>query len=340
MQNVNGTSSNDTLTVSDTIYETGNNPIVDLGAGTDVLTFGSQFMSLSVLNVEQINGSAADNGLTLKDTVAGISIDLGGGNDNLTLANGVNSVAVSGVENINGADFTGGTNPSNDTLTLLNQVAGVSINLGDGVNAVNLAAGSNSVDNLYNIASVNGTASDDTLTVTKSSFNTTFDLGGGNDVINFGAQANAVTVSGVETVNGSAGADAITLGTNPGAITVTGGLGADTLVASVGADNFRFTSAARRAVGNEDQIVNFDASTDSFTFSGMNGSNGFTGPIHFIDTAAFDGTSGSEARIDMSGPNALLQIDVDGDGLMGAHDIEVHLNNYTGTLHDSNVIVA
>jgi VCBS repeat-containing protein len=343
VQHINGTTSDDALTMADTIYENGTNPVVDLGAGTDVLTYGSQYMSLSVLNVEQINGSSSDNGLTLNNTVAGIAIDLGGGNDLLGLANGANSVAVNGVETINGSDFTGGISPSNDTLTLLNQVSGVTINLADGVNTVNLAAGTNSVDNLYNIATLNGTAGDDTLTVTQSSFGTTFDLGGGNDVINFGASANAVTVSGVETVNGSAGNDAITIGANPGAVTVTGGLGADYLVASVGADNFRFTSAADSAVGNGDQIVNFDASTDSFTFSGMNGANGFTGPIHFIDTAAFDGTSGSpvsEARIDTSGPNALLQIDVDGDGLMGANDIEVHLNNYTGTLHDSNFIVS
>jgi hypothetical protein len=44
--------------------------------------------------------------------------------------------------------------------------------------------------------------------------------------------------------------------------------------------------------------------------------------------------------VDGAGPNATLQIDVDGDGQMGANDIEVHLTNYAGTLHDSNFIIS
>jgi len=36
----------------------------------------------------------------------------------------------------------------------------------------------------------------------------------------------------------------------------------------------------------------------------MTGPNGFAGPIHFVDTAAFDGSAASphaEARVDMTG---------------------------------------
>jgi hypothetical protein len=42
----------------------------------------------------------------------------------------------------------------------------------------------------------------------------------------------------------------------------------------------------------------------------------------------------------VAGGNATLQIDVNGDGVMDASDIEIHLTNYTGTLHDSNFMLS
>lgn len=98
--------------------------------------------------------------------------------------------------------------------------------------------------------------------------------------------------------------------------------------------------------------------TDTFTISSVDDTTkqvAFT--IHGINDAAVIGTPTlvdltedasspmlaaphSEARVDGAGPNATLQIDVDGDGQMGANDIEVHLTNYTGTLHDSNFIIS
>jgi len=122
---------------------------------------------------------------------------------------------------------------------------------------------------------------------------------------------------------------------------VTGGLGADSITAGSTPVNFNFTAAAESQTGNGDQILNFNANQDTFTFTNMTGPNGFTGPIHFVDTAAFDGTAATpEARVDMTGGNATLQIDVNGDGVMDAHDIEIHLPNYTGTLHDSNFLLS
>jgi hypothetical protein len=338
VQHVNGTSSDDTLTLTDQVYETGGNPIVDLGAGHDVLSFGSQYETLTAVNIEQINGNALDNGLTLKATVTGLAIDLGAGADILNLANGANSISVTNVENIFGTDFTG--TASDDTLTLTNNVSGVSVNLAQGDNTLNLAAGTNSVDNLFGIGHLNGSATDDTLTVTQSTFSTIFDMGAGNDTINFNAAANNVTVVNAETVNGSAANDTITIANTTGTTTVTGGLGTDTITASASADNFHFAGAAESAVGAGDQIVNFNANTDNFTFSTT---MGFAGPVHFMDTASFDGTAGaphSEARVDTTGGNATLQIDVNGDGQMGANDIEIHLTNYTGTLQDHNFIIA
>lgn len=98
-------------------------------------------------------------------------------------------------------------------------------------------------------------------------------------------------------------------------------------------------SAADSAVDHGDTIVNFDASRDNFTFTGANAATA----IHYVDTAAFDGSVGSprpEARVDQSGGNATLQIDVNGDGLMDSNDIDIHLTSYTGTLHDQNFMLA
>ncbi|MDN5003916.1 VCBS domain-containing protein [Bradyrhizobium sp. GCM10027634] len=343
VQHVNGTSSDDVLTVTDTIWTPDNNPTVDLGAGNNTLNIGSQFESMTLLNTQHLNGSSLDNYFTLHNDVSGLAVDLGAGNDTLNLANGTNSLSLVNVENLNGSDFTGGINPSDDTVTLLNDVSGLTVNLGDGVNTLNLAAGVNSLDNLFGIAQLNGTASDDTLTVTQQAFGTVFDMGGGNDTINFQSAANNLTVVNTETVNGSAGNDFITIGTGAAATTVTGGAGADMITVGSSPVNFNFNAVGDSQVGNGDTVVNFDASSDTFTFTTMTGPNGFTGAIHFVGTATFDGTAGalqSEARVDNASGNATLQIDVNGDGVMDSHDIEIHLTNYTGTLHDSNFILA
>jgi VCBS repeat-containing protein len=343
VQHVNGTSSDDVLTVTDTIGTLDNNPTIDLGAGNNTLNIGSQFESMTLLNTQHLNGSSLDNFFTLKNDVSGLAVDLGAGNDTLNLANGTNSVSLFNVENLDGSDFTGGISPSDDTVTLLNDVSGLTVNLADGHNTLNLAAGVNSLDSLFNIAQLNGTASDDTLTVTQQSFGTVFDMGAGNDTINFQSAAGGVTVVNAEAVNGSTGNDFITIGTGATATTVTGGAGADTITVGSSAVNFNFNAVGDSQTGNGDTVVNFDASSDTFTFTNMTGPNGFTGPVHFVGTAGFDGTAGalqSEARVDNSGGNATLQIDVNGDGVMDSNDVEIHLTNYVGTLHDSNFILA
>ena len=198
VQHVNGTASNDVLTLTDGAFTPDGNPIIDLGAGDNTLNFGAQNMSLTALNTEHINGTAAGDWLTLNNDVDGVSLNLGGGDSHLALANGTNTVSVTGVDNIIGSDFGGA--PSDDTLTLANDVSGVSVNLGDGNNTLNLAAGTNSLESLVNINLVNGSASDDVLTVSQPSFTTTFDMSAGNDVVNFAGQAFGATVINAETV--------------------------------------------------------------------------------------------------------------------------------------------
>src|SRR5262249_47583046 len=157
---------------------------IDLGAGVDTLNIGSTNGMFTLLNVEQLNGSAGDDFYTLNNTVTGLAVDLGAGsNDGLTLANGANSLALTNVENVQTNDFSG---PAiDDTLTLTNNVSGVSVNLQQGDNTLNLAAGVNTLTGLFNVNHVNGSAFADTLTISGGVFpgplGDTIDLGGGTD---------------------------------------------------------------------------------------------------------------------------------------------------------------
>ncbi|MET3339213.1 beta strand repeat-containing protein [Bradyrhizobium ottawaense] len=333
VNHVNGTASDDTLTVTGAIAAV-NGVAIDLGGGEDTIALNGNFAAFAATGVEHINGNSGDNSLSLTNNVDGIVIDMGGGNDLVSLANGVNSVSISGVENLNGSDFTGNLNPSDDTVTLLNTVSGVSVNLGEGTNVLNLAAGSNSFDNLWNVNLLNGSSSDDILTLQGSPANV-IDLGGGNDTLNFSANVYDITVTNVETVNAAANFDRITIGNASGNTTITAGAGADEIFASAGHDNFRFVSTADSAAGAADTIHNFDADNDSFTFSGISVAGGH---IEYVENAALLGANQASAHLQNSGPgNDYLQIDIDGDG---TSDMDVSLQNVTGTLHNGNFLLA
>ena len=61
--------------------------------------------------------------------------------------------------------------------------------------------------------------------------------------------------------------------------------------------------------------------------------------IHFVGTAGFDGGGQSEAHLVTNGGQTVLQIDVNGDGLITSADMEINLVNLNGTLHDGNFIL-
>ncbi len=332
VNHVNGTASDDTLAVTGSIGAA-NGVAIDLGDGQDTIVLGGNFATFAATGVEHINGNSGDNQLTLTSDIDGVAIDMGGGNDWVWLANGVNSVSINGVENLNGSDFTGNLFPSDDTLTLLNTVSGVTVNLGEGTaNVLNLAAGSNSFDGLWNVNLLNGTSSDDVLTLQGSPANV-IDLGDGNDTLNINMNVFDITVTNVETINGSANFDRIAIGNTSGNTTITAGTGADEIFASGGHDNFRFVSTADSAAGAADTIHNFDAANDSFTFSGISIAGGH---IEYVDAAPLLGGNQASAHLQNSGPgNDYLQIDIDGDG---TSDMDVSLLNASGTLHNGNFL--
>lgn len=334
VNHVYGTGSDDTLTVTGAIAAA-NGVAIDLGDGDDTIVFNGNFASFAATGVEHINGNSGDNSVSLTNNVGGIAIDMGGGTDWVSLANGVNSLSINGVENLNGSDFTGNLHPSDDTVTLLNTVSGVSVNLGEGTaNVLNLAEGSNSFDNLWNVSLLNGSSSDDILTLQASPANV-IDLGNGNDTLNFNANVYDITVTNVETVNAAANFDRITIGNTSGDTTITAGAGADEIFASAGHDNFRFVGIADSAAGAADTIHNFDAGNDRFTFSGISVAGDH---IEYVGGATLLGSNQASAHLQNIGPgNDYLQIDIDGDG---ASDMDVSLQNATGTLHNGNFLVS
>jgi hypothetical protein len=337
VQHINGTASDDTLTITNGVFEPGNNPTIDLGAGNNTLQLGGGG-TFTLLNVQHLTADGTDGSVTLNNDVTGLFVDLGAGNDHLGLANGTNSISVTNVENISGSDFSG--TASDDTLNLLNNVSGgVTVDLGPGSNTVNLAAGSNTFDNLYNIGHVNGMSSDDTLTI-QGNTDGTIDLGDGNDTLNLNGGSFGLTVANVENINGSANFDTITIGNAvTGSATVTAGVGADAITASAGQDNFRFTSVADSTInGQADTVVNFDASQDKFIFAGITVTGG---QIDYVGAGAFEGGNHASAVLQNIGPgNDVLNIDINGDGVMDSADMVVNLTNLNGTLHSSNFLLA
>jgi hypothetical protein len=228
----------------------------------------------------------------------------------------------------------------NDIVTLSNTANGLTVDLGAGTNTLNLAAGINSIaatpgSSLF----INGTASQDSLTFSNTANGQFVDLGaGGNDTLVLTSTSlNFITVANIENVVGSAGVDDIVIANTAGPTTVTGGLGVDHITASAGQDNFRFTSVADSTSGAADNITNVNAGGDTFTFSGMTiaGSN-----IQYVDIGSFAANGQASAHLQNVSPgNDLLQIDINGDGVMNANDIEVHLTSLAGTLSNSNFVL-
>ena len=168
----------------------------------------------------------------------------------------------------------------------------------------------------------------------------TIDLGAGNDTLNLTGFTGGVTVVNVEHVNGSAATDFITDASVLGTATITGGGGSDVITAGAATDIIRYTAASESSVATgEDTVNNFDAAHDQFLLDGV---AGLAGSIHFMASGVLDGTPATphaEAILTNFGGQQQLQIDVNGDGVIGSGDITVILNGLVGTLSDANFAV-
>ena len=198
--NTIGTAGNDTITLPNTIT----NVLIDLGAGSDVLTLANGTNVATVANTETLFGGTGADAITLGTAAVNASIDLRAGNDVLTFGNFANSATVANIETV-----TGGT--GNDTVTLGTALAtAVSIDLGTGANKLTLANTANT-GTVKNVTTLIGGAVADAITLGTVLVNGSVDLGAGNDTLMLANGTNSASVSNTETVTGGSGNDSITL---------------------------------------------------------------------------------------------------------------------------------
>jgi hypothetical protein len=325
-----------------------NGRLIDLGGGgTDTLTLqavGSPVYNLNLANVENLVSTGGNDTVNLQNVAVGMSIDLGGGADTLNFANGNNDVTVRSTFTVNGG--TG-----DDTVKFVAEVGVVNqqINLGTGTNVLILQGDEDTLNltasgaNLTIIAQTSPvTGGNETLTLFNQQLGTTIDLAAGaNDSLFLVGDSNDVTVSGVEQVFGSTTThDIIRIDNDLGGTTVTAGFGADWIVAGGSFDSIRFISVQDSYTdgATRDVVENFETNDDTFVFDGI---SGFVSNIDYIDTAAFSGGGdNSEARLsDIGGGFSLIEIDVDGDGTIGANDMTIELLNLNGTLSNGDFLL-
>jgi hypothetical protein len=307
------------------------NASFDLGGSNDTVQlgiFGTPTINLTLANVETVTSSGGIETVNLQNAANGLSVDLGGGFDALNLASGNNTITVSNVETLNA--FGSG----NDNVTMSVNSSGAQINLGLGTDTLTLAGGNGNITMSVSGGSLtvigSTTAINEHVTLQNVQAGTTFDLAAGTD--------DSLTLFG----QSGFFSDTITVANTVGTTTVTAGGGADSIIASAGVDHLRYTFVFDSGVGGgRDTVTNFDAANDLFVFDGMSGGpTGFRGTFNFVDTGPFTGGGdNSEARLADVGGLTVLQIDIDGDGTMGANDMEIGLANLTGTLHNNNFLL-
>ncbi|MFL1463411.1 beta strand repeat-containing protein [Roseococcus sp. DSY-14] len=199
---------------------------MDLGAGADVLRLAAGGNRLTARNVETLLGGSGADDVTLGTAaVAGDTVDLGAGTDVLRLANTPNYLTILGVETLTGS---GGV----DDITLGQAVAGFTADLSGGLDVVRLAAGTNSLS-LANVDTILGNTGDDAVTILGTTTVTVLG-GGGTDRVTLSG-GTRITLSDVEVLAGSGGADDVTVTSAAAGATLDLGAGADRLTLATAA---------------------------------------------------------------------------------------------------------
>ncbi|MEQ8194723.1 MAG: calcium-binding protein, partial [Rhodospirillales bacterium] len=312
---------------------------IDLDDGTDTLNLGNGGNTVTVSNVETVNGGTGNDTVTVTSILtAGAVYDLGSGTDTLTLANGTNTVTVSGVETLNGG--TG-----NDTVTVdADTVDGASVSFDGGLGTDSLTIqGTGTLD--LNATELGGISGWETWTF-NSDTNTILTL----DDINVSSgetltiDGSALTSASTFTGDGSAEADgsliiiggggADTLTGGGGDDILTGGAGADTLTGGSGSDTFVYNAAGEFGdtitdfvAGASGDIIDFNvavsgAGFESLGISGIVGAG--TGVINFTSDL---GSFFTDATIVAAGLNADLLF----TNLSGGDDVLFAVGNGTDT---------
>ncbi|WP_135467464.1 calcium-binding protein [Crenalkalicoccus roseus] len=305
---------------------------VDLGAGRDTLILPQKGPnSVTVSNVETIQGGNGDDTVVLATRMTNGVVDLRGGKDRLVLADGGNSVTVSNVETIQGGS-------GNDVVRLDAPILGAVIDLGAGNDRLVLASGGPNSVTVSNVETIQGGNGDDTVVLKTPMQGGVVRLAGGRDKLVLADGGNTVSVGGVETIQGGFGADDVTLLTLANNVVVDLGLGQDRLTLASGGANRITVSNVETILGGDGNDTVFLASRASGAFVDLGGGNDrlvlsdhanvvFVSNVELVrggagnDTMIVSGFTG--ARLEGGGGNDTLVGGVGNDTLVGGPGSDV-----------------
>jgi Ca2+-binding RTX toxin-like protein len=283
---------------------------VTLAAGTNLGGFDVAVSGANTLTVTaaQANGraiTAAAGGIEVTNLVNGTSYDFG--------------------------DLTGGTVRLNVTSNLnlaTSDLGGVTTIQTDGgpLDAFVVTLTANQADGLG--LDANGTSSSFTTTAIVDADAIGVDITGG---------ANGDNLSGsddTDVIRGGAGNDVINGGA--GADEIRGGTGVDQLTGGSGDDEFVFGANSTGLGALRDVVLDFEGA--SFLGGDLIDINAITsGATLWRGTSAFGGgnSGNSEVRYGLDGDNAILEIDIDDNGVA---DLQIQINNVS-LLNDDDFVL-
>lgn len=264
--------------------------LLDLGGGTDGLTYGT-----SAANVVVDLSAGTATGLA---SILGIENASGGNGADILRGDGLANALSGG----------GGTDTFIATVDDLRDV----YNGGAGVDTIDYGAYATglTVDLALATAVVTGSgtsaATSDTMTAIENIVGSL-----GNDLFFGSAGNNRLSGNdGSDTISGNAGSDA--LFGNAGDDVLDGGTGADQLTGNQGSDVFVFATLNGSTVAASDTILDFEgggvAGGDLIDVGGLAGL-----PFTFIGTAAFTAGSVNQIRFSNDGNDTFVYIDTDTD---------------------------
>ncbi len=332
---------------------------VDGGADSDTVTGSSAADTLTVTNVESVDGGAGTDIINVSGT---LSVNGGADADTVNGSAGTDNITVTAVEEVN-------ANAGNDSVTATDSLLG-SANLGAGADVLTFQAAANAtVDGGLDADTVIGSGNSDllvltaveslqagtgadTVTVTDST-SISANLGGGSDSILFTAAANAtvdggldsdvvsggtfndfITVVGVESVSGDGGNDTIAVNDST-LVTISAGDGNDAIDLFDGAnDNVTATGFATVDGGNGTDIMagsfgnDLVSLTNVETFDAATGNDTVTADSSLV-TVLLGG--GDDVLTYTAAANATV------DGGSGADTVTVSTGNVNDVFQLANV---
>jgi len=331
----------------------GGNDVLNGGLGDDFLVGGTGSdtadysdataavkVSLALLTAQNTGAAGLDTlagienltGSAFKDVLSGDGLANvltgGAGNDSLSGQGGIDSLFGEDGNDIldGGAGVDTMTGGIGNDIYIIDSLSDIVVeNVGGGSDTVkasfDLTITYANVENLGLLGSAN-------LNATGDGGNNTLTGNSGNNILTgAGGQDKLLGLGGNDILMGGAGKD-----------TLTGGLGSDELYGgSLDKDVFVYKLATESGVGvgQHDTIHDFDAA-DQINLSGIDADAVSVGNQIFVNIGSAAFTALGQMRIQVVGPDTLIQANVSGDT---TPDFEILLSGWTGPIGSTNLVL-